>query len=38
MHPAPFATSQLASMRDYLRAIRELTDVQRERLRQTPAG
>ena len=34
----PFATGQLASMRDYLRAIRELTDVQRERLRQMPAG
>jgi DNA-binding MarR family transcriptional regulator len=34
----PFDASELASMRDYLRAIRELTDAQRGRLREMPAG
>jgi len=35
---APFDTGELASMRDYLRAIRDLTDAQRERLMEMPAG
>src|SRR5690242_6188191 len=35
---APFDTGELASMRDYLHAIRDLTDAQRERLMELPAG
>jgi len=35
---ARFDAGELASMRDYLHAIRELTDAQRERLEAMPAG
>jgi DNA-binding MarR family transcriptional regulator len=35
---APFDTTVLASMAEYLRTLRELTDAGRERLREMPAG